>query len=454
MSQETEVVVDWEVFRTGTPAEVEAEIEKLQQSSKLETKAEGGATPLMLAAGSNTPEVISILIEAGAELKAQDDSGMRPLMWAACHNTNPDVISLLIESGAKVGVHDKKGRSPLFYAARDNSSGEVISKILDAGGKINARYKEYGNSNALMIAAQFNPNPEITSVLINSGGKLTNNVVATGRENSALVLAAKYNPSAEVLALIIEARTQMDGDKSSRKIVNDLMKSSVFNPSPAIVSFLFESGARSPDFYYIKSAVRSNPSTMVLSILINSMEKNEEFTGKINELLITAVKAGRNPDTIVLIVDFGADVNYREDKGASPLHHLLSFGELGRYASEGYTPTSNYIEGKRLSNMLSCLNTLVDAGADVNSLLGESRITPLMLLVKAKATSRGTLRGGYGELTFPQMITDGAEILIYAGANLHSTSSEGKTVLDYAKENTSLYKTKFYWELNDAFHNQ
>ncbi|HJM39611.1 MAG TPA: ankyrin repeat domain-containing protein, partial [Planctomycetota bacterium] len=45
-------------------------------------------------------------------------------------------------------------------------------------------------------------------------------------------------------------------------------------------------------------------------------------------------------------------------------------------------------------------------------------------------------------------------VLLKAGANAKTKSKTGETALDYAKENEKIYKTKAYWELNDAFHSQ
>ena len=46
--------VDWEIFGTGTPEQVNAEIAKLPEELGLEARTEYGMTPLMLAASSNS----------------------------------------------------------------------------------------------------------------------------------------------------------------------------------------------------------------------------------------------------------------------------------------------------------------------------------------------------------------------------------------------------------------
>ena len=46
----------------------------------------------------------------------------------------------------------------------------------------------------------------------------------------------------------------------------------------------------------------------------------------------------------------------------------------------------------------------------------------------------------------PEAIT----VLLKAGADGKAKSVAGKTALDYAKGNEKIYRTKAYWELNDA----
>ena len=120
------------------------------------------------AAIHSMPEVISVLIEAGADVNAKDKDGITPLMWAAWYNDIPEVISVLIKAGAKVNARvplfkdsvdvpestkEKEGWSPLMFAASNNRNPEVISVLIKAGAEVNARDKtgrkaiDYAKSN-------------------------------------------------------------------------------------------------------------------------------------------------------------------------------------------------------------------------------------------------------------------------------------------------------------------
>ncbi len=113
--------VNWEVFKYGTPAQVEAEIENLTEDGGLEARDAIGRTPLMFAAGNNSNlEVITALLKAGAEIEARDEIGGTPLMLAAENNSNPEVITALLKAGADAKAKDSTGKSALDYAKENN----------------------------------------------------------------------------------------------------------------------------------------------------------------------------------------------------------------------------------------------------------------------------------------------------------------------------------------------
>ena len=88
---------------------------------------------------NENPDVLSTLIEAGAEVNARNGSDETPLHWAARWNKNPDIISTLIEAGAEVGAGDGSDETPLRWAARWNKNLDIISTLIEAGAKLHTR---------------------------------------------------------------------------------------------------------------------------------------------------------------------------------------------------------------------------------------------------------------------------------------------------------------------------
>ena len=88
---------------------------------------------------TGTLEEVNNAIKAGADVNAQDEYDMTPLMYAAWNNQNPEIIKLLLGAGANVNAKDKNGKTPLMWAAEDNQNPEIIKILIDAGADGKAR---------------------------------------------------------------------------------------------------------------------------------------------------------------------------------------------------------------------------------------------------------------------------------------------------------------------------
>ncbi len=132
------------------------------ESKFLEVK---NVTPLMMAAlGNPDKKVFEILLENGADIKAQNENGKTAFMYAAQENPNPEVIETLLKHGADVNAIDKDGWTALMHAARDNENSEVIETLLQHGADVNA-YNQEPLFTAAFISLG-NPNHKIFEMII------------------------------------------------------------------------------------------------------------------------------------------------------------------------------------------------------------------------------------------------------------------------------------------------
>ena len=78
-----------------------------------------GYTPLHVACEKGFPEIVKILIDAGADVDASDNLGNTPLMACVVADDAPgqsDCARLLIEAGADVARQDEDGNTALHFA--------------------------------------------------------------------------------------------------------------------------------------------------------------------------------------------------------------------------------------------------------------------------------------------------------------------------------------------------
>lgn len=84
------------------------------------------------AAGEGPAEVVQMLIDAGANVKALDNDKVTPLMRAA-DRANVDSVKILLAAGADPNVKDTNGLTALDWAAqRDDDAANQVAAILKA----------------------------------------------------------------------------------------------------------------------------------------------------------------------------------------------------------------------------------------------------------------------------------------------------------------------------------
>jgi ankyrin repeat protein len=96
----------------------------------------GGETPLMRCARSGSIPAVRALLARKAEVNGHEvEKGQTALMWAVAEK-HPEVASLLIQGGADVKAQSKGGFTPLLFAAR---SGDLDSArtLVEHGANVN-----------------------------------------------------------------------------------------------------------------------------------------------------------------------------------------------------------------------------------------------------------------------------------------------------------------------------
>ena len=141
-------------------------IERLaSQKGRINEKGPLNYTPLQFAIYKKLkPEILSTLVECGADIEARDDFGNTALLFA-CQKGTVGAIDLLIERGAKIEVKNRWGRNALMEACYRNRA-EVVEELLLAGANMNAS-NDLGMTSLMVATLQ--GNIEAAKMLLDAG---------------------------------------------------------------------------------------------------------------------------------------------------------------------------------------------------------------------------------------------------------------------------------------------
>lgn len=159
----------------------------LDAGADVDARDGGGRTPLLVAALENSnPDVLSVLIGAGADLEARARPafgprlrGLTPMYMAALSGT-PEVVTVLAEAGARVDAERAELRPETPF----------ISGVSRSGLRT---YGDLGHNSPLHLAALFNNKPGVLVALVRAGADLE---LRNRMGQTALHIAARHNPRA------------------------------------------------------------------------------------------------------------------------------------------------------------------------------------------------------------------------------------------------------------------
>lgn len=226
-----------------------------------------GRTPLHCAAlDASSCEILELLLRAGAVVNHPDSEGDTPLHIAA-GNKAPIATQVLLSYGADVHACSVRGETPLHVASRNRVTA-IMRMLLAAGGHLHAQDKE--GKTPLHEAACSNDNPDGVAVLCGSGAD-----VKAGDDDGwvALHYAAWNNTNPRVLLALLEAGTDVGTVDNAG--LTALHCAACGNPNPEVLVTLLAEGANlsavdSGKGTPLHHAASANPEPQVLVTLLEA----------------------------------------------------------------------------------------------------------------------------------------------------------------------------------------
>lgn len=254
-------------------------------------------TPLLLANGL---DMVKLLVESGADVKAYDSSG-----YTRLHSAGLEEAKYLLEHGADIEAATVSGRTPLIMAAQGYDKA-LVELLLSKGADINATC-ELGT--ALGAAALWGNSAEIVRLLIVKGTDLS-----IKDQNDATPLEV--------------ARARKDADTPNVKMMLQLLEKAGAGEDV--------SGMQVKDSFALSQLldrVKYSAATDAAAILKANPElANAADASGAMALHFAAAAEGDGPSTdaavIKALLDAGANVNATKLDGVTALHIAASLGKM------------------------------------------------------------------------------------------------------------------------------
>ncbi len=311
-------------------------------------------TPLHIAAGSGSREIIETLLAAGASANATDGYGSTPLHEAAntgdpeAAASRPEAIAALLEAGADPNAADDYSNTPLLSALGAGAGMQVVNLLIQAGADVNAADDD---GEAPVHRAVRTGDPQMLEALLRAGADLT----AVDAEGNTALFHAAYG----ALGGRPEAEEQYD--------------------PTATAQYLLAHGVD------ISAANNSGQTALHVAVAYQAI------------------------DLVRVFLERGADPSARDAEGATPLHQLSMYGTdwglepiFGALIEAGADVNARDAEGRTpLDRAVACCHesaarVLLELGADPQ-LRSPEGVTPLQAAVCARSMELVRLLIAHGD---------------------------------------------------------
>ncbi|XP_059176229.1 ankyrin-1-like [Physella acuta] len=279
-------------------------------------------------------EIVNILLDAVADVKAKDGNGRTPLHIATIYG-NFEVAKLFCQVGADINAVDKYGSTPLFLSLLYKHK-ELSKYLMESGADVNLMSESQCSP---LHVAVLNNDTELVELLIKHGALFDN----CGKSELLLSLKQK-NSDVSIFLLENGANVNVKDDTQTPaliiglKLMNlDKKEVSPYSYPRLIEPSLFLYGRKrtycldtDEDSTPTKVFVTDKESIKIKPLIVSMLQHGANVSladQEGNACLHVAVEL-RNQDILELLIRYNADVNQQNIKGETPLIKACKNGYL------------------------------------------------------------------------------------------------------------------------------
>ncbi len=173
----------------------------IEQRAELETRNAEGETALILASWYGSPEIVSLLLENGANINAQDNTGYTAIAKASSLGVGRhyEIVEILIQACANLNIKTKDGKSPFLLAVLNGHS-ELGNTLKKAGAKEEPYFIGSAADSELLLATAVGDLQRFKYVFF-----FKPNVNVVDKLGQTPVIHAARNGNLEMLKLLLKA---------------------------------------------------------------------------------------------------------------------------------------------------------------------------------------------------------------------------------------------------------
>ncbi len=252
-----------------------------------------GEKALLYAAEKGHAEVISLLIEKEANIHAENLDGYTVLTFKVIEG-NIAMVKQLLELGANVNIVDSDGKTPLLLAA-EKGHAEIFALLLDAGADIHAK-DGYGNTVLMYVAG--GGNVTIMQKLLTP--KLDVNVNVSNKLGTTALMCALNEGHVEVASMLIDAGASVHAVDKFGKTV---LKGAIILRNVAIVEKLLALGVD------VNAGPKNSRTALTLAVICDQIDILKvllKHGARVENETVTALTLGNIP-ALELLLAYGGE---------------------------------------------------------------------------------------------------------------------------------------------------